>query len=570
LARPSFLRLPGRHHVQALICGAQRVLSEEWRASEPHRWLSGRPQPPGFSHQPRDFRPADPEIGRAILAGAFVLEGATLATGVRGDPWDRPAPSRAFAEALHRFDWLPGLIAAGPDGAAEALRLVLEWRRVFGRWNAFSWSTEIMARRVFNLACAGPQLAARASEAETAQIAADLARQARDLLGPGEVSSQAERAACAAVAGASLRGAAGRQILDRALGRLSPALAATVGAEGGHASRRADLALELLFDLQTLDEVMVQRGLAAPDAVQRAIDRLAATVRFFTLADGALATFQGGRPRRAAYVAAARAQDETGDRPPAPELGGYHRLEGRGLQLLADVSPPAAGAWSIRAADHPLAIQIVTDGRRLIDPGADRTIEGASTVQVGDDRVGVVLGGFPASILGPRLVDAEYAVHVTPHEAPGARWLDVAHHGWMPRHGLMHQRRLYVDVDAGELRGEDRLTPTSKAQGPDGRHFVPYALRFPLHAGVQALVSQDGKSVLLRPEGTTQGWILRNDALQMGLETVAGPDRPVRVLVLRGQRRADSGARVRWKLAPARPTAPPAAAAAETVGKLGI
>ena len=31
-------------------------------------------------------------------------------------------------------------------GAAEALRLVLEWRRPFGRWNPFSWSGEVLER----------------------------------------------------------------------------------------------------------------------------------------------------------------------------------------------------------------------------------------------------------------------------------------------------------------------------------------------------------------------------------------------------------------------------------------
>lgn len=563
------MRLPGRHHARALIVGAGRVLAEEWRASEPHRWLTSRPRPSGFALQPRDFRPADPEIGRAILAGAFVLAGATLPAGVRGDPWDRPSPSRAFAEALHRFDWLPGLIAAGPDGAAEALRLVLEWRRVFGRWNAFSWAPEIMARRVFNLACAGPVLAARASEAETAQIAADLARQARDLLGPGDVSALAERAACAAVAGAALRGPAGQQLLDRALDSLSPALGVTVGPEGGHASRRGDLALELLFDLQTLDEAMVQRGLAAPDVVQRAIDRLAATVRFFTLEDGALATFQGGAAKGPAYVAAARAQDETGDRPTGQELGGYHRLDGRALQVVADVSPPPRSAWGQRACDQPLAVQVLADGRRLIDPGFGRTIETAATVEVGGHGLGRVLGGFPAAVLGGRLVDADYAVDVARHEAPGARWLELAHHGWMGPYGLMHQRRLYLDVDPGELRGEDRLTPTSRAQGPDGRHFVPYALRFPLHPGVQALVSQDQKSVLLRPEGASEGWVLRNDVLPIALESRPGGPRPGLMLVLRGQRRADSGARVRWKLAPARAPSGEAGDRPEA-GRLGL
>ncbi|MBL8772577.1 MAG: heparinase II/III family protein [Phenylobacterium sp.] len=542
------VHLPGRHAALALAVGAARTLQEEWRASGLRRWTAARPQPEGFGVQPRDFRPPDADAGKAILAGAFVLAGQTLAVGPRGDPWDRPSPSRAFAEALHRFDWLPGLVAAGPDGAAEALRLVLEWRRLFGRWNGFAWSPQVMARRVFNLACAGPALAARASEAETAQLAGDLARQARDLLLPGDPADAASRAASAAVAGAALRGAAGRRLLERALARLARALAATVDADGGHATRRPDLALELLFDLQTLDEAMVQRGLAAPDAVQRAIGRLAAAVRFFTLADGRLAAFHGGRACAAAYVAAARAQDETGDRATPGELSGYQRLDAPRLQVVADVAPPAPGPWAADACAAPLALAVLVGGRRLVDACAGRGIEAAATAEAGETPARV-LDGFAGAVLGPRLVDATFAVDVQRHEAPGALWLDLAHHGWMPRYGLMHQRRLYLDVAAGELRGEDRLTPTARAQGPDGRHFIPYAIRFPLHAGVRALVSQDRRSVLLRLEGEADGWILRNDALDIVLEPRPGGGAQ---LVLRGQRRADSGARVRWKLAPAR------------------
>lgn len=543
-------RLPGRHLALALVVGAGRALQEEWRASPTWRWAAGRPRPDGFGIQARDFRPVELEAGRAILAGAFVLAGQTLAVGVRGDPWDRPSPSRAFAEALHRFDWLPSLIATGPDGAAEALRLTLEWRRLFGRWNAFAWSPEVMARRVFNLACAGPALAARASDAETARIAADLARQARDLLAVGGAEDAAERCVCAAVAGATLRGASGRRLLDKALARLPRALSITVGADGGHATRRPDRALELLFDLQTLDDAMAQRGLAAPEAVQRSIDRLAGAVQFFTLADGSLATFHGGVARTAPYVAAARAQDEAGGRPLPSQLGGYERLDAPGLQMMADVAAPPAGVWSRSACAHPLAVQVLAGGRRLIDAGAGRLIRDCATIEVGERGVGEVLAGHVARSLGPRLVDTDILVDAQRHEAPGALWLDLAHQGWMRRHGLVHQRRLYLDTEASELRGEDRLTPTARAQGPDGRHFVPYALRFPLHPGVQAMVSQDKRSVLLRLPGPGPGWILRNDVLDFALETqTPGPGLQ---LVLRGQRRADSGARVRWKLAPAR------------------
>lgn len=555
-------RLPGRHLATAAGVALGRALSEEWRASDPHRWLTSRPSPDGFALQPRDGRPADPEAGRRILSGVFTLAGATLSVGVGGDPWDQPSPTRAFAEELHGFTWLPDLIAAGPEGAAEALRLVLAWRRMFGRWNAFAWGQPIMARRVFNLACAGPSLTARGSDAETLQIAADLARQARDLLSPGGITTAADRAVAAAVAGVALSGAAGARLLDRALIKLCRALLRTVAPDGGHASRQPSAALELLFDLQTLDEAMIQRGLAAPDAVQRAIDRLALAVRFFTLADGGLVAGQGGAARSAAYVAAVRAQDEAGDRPMASELGGYQRMESRRLQVIADTGPPPAGAWSLVAAASPLAVQVLAGGRRLIDFDAGRTLDAASTVQVADRELTRPIEGLAARILGPRLVDTDAGVEVQRHEAPGAAWLDLAHQGWNRRYGLMHQRRLYLDLEAGDLRGEDRLTPTARAQGPDGRHFVAYTLRFQLHPGVRALVAQDRRSVLLRADGVQEGWVLRNDVLDIAIEPGPRPGRPGLQLVLRGQRRADSGARVRWRLSPAKtPLAPVASAA---------
>ena len=545
-------RFPGRYLATAAGVHMGRTLSEEWRASDLHRWLTERPRPEGFALQPVDRRPTDSDTGRLILAGTFTLADATMTVGVGGNPWDRACPTRAFAEALHSFAWLPDLVAVGPDGAAEALRLVLEWRRLFGRWNPFAWNPAIMARRVFHLACAGPSLTARASDTETLQIAADLARQARDLLGPADIAGAADQAVAAAVAGVALSGSAGERLLERALARLSRALPRTVTADGGHASRQASAALELLFDLETLDEAMVQRGLAAPDTVQRAIDRLAAAVRFFTLADGSLAAGHGGVIRDAPYVASVRALDEAGDRPMPSELGGYQRMESRRLQVIADTAPPPNGPWSMSGAASPLAMQVLAGGRRLIDLDAGRSLDAATTVQVEARDLSRPITGLAARILGPRLADMDTVVEVQRHEAPGAVWLDLAHHGWNRRYGLMHQRRLYLDLEAGDLRGEDRLTPTARAQGPDGRHFVAYTLRFQLHPGVRALVAQDRRSVLLRADGVQDGWILRNDVLEISIEPAPRAGRPALQLVLSGLRRADSGARVRWRLSPAR------------------
>jgi uncharacterized heparinase superfamily protein len=560
-------RIPGGYQLFAASAALGRRMGLEWRASPLHHLLLSGPRPEGLGAHPTDLRPADSEAGRRILAGGFVFGGETLTTGPRGDPWDRASPSRRFAAALHGFGWLKDLTMHGDPGAWEALRLTLAWRRVFGRWNSFSWAPEIVERRVFNLACAIRAISGPASDAEADQIAADLARQGRYLLGlrDGPVRA-AERAAAAAVAGAALGGLAGEQLLDGALGRLVHLLPQTVAQDGGHASRSPQAGLELYFDLSTLDEVLTQRGAAPPDEMARAIDRLAGAVRFLTLADGRLAAFQGGEALSPAYIAAARAQDEApADRDPPKARGGYHRLETRSLQVVADASAPAPGALSLTACAQPLAIEVLAGGKRLIvgsgwSPGAPgpqalRLVDGASTASVSDAACGAPLSGFAARVLGPRLRDAYSILETRRHEAPGAFWLELAHDGWIHRYGLRHERRLYLDTEADELRGEDRLVPAAKTRGRDGRRFVPFIVRFHLHPQISALISRDKKSVLLKAEGEETGWWLRNDALEVTLEASThhqdGQTRHGQQIVLRGQARLDAGAKVRWKLSSA-------------------
>lgn len=546
-----------------------RRLRGEYHGGGIYRWLASRKKVSGLGAAPRDYRPADPEGGRRILAGAFVFSGATLAFGPRGDPWDRATPSRQFAVALHRFNWMRDLLAAGPEGAAEALRLTLEWRRLFGGWNRFVWNPEALERRVFNLACALPPLMARASEAEQALLLESVRLQARTLLdASGGTARAAECAAAAAVAGASLGGEAGKTLLEAALAKLGPALDAAVSVDGGHATRSPETALELLFDLRTLDEALSQLGHDAPVEMNRAVARLASAVRFFTLADGRLPIFHGGEALSGPYVSAARADDDAFEDVPVVSANGFHRLQGRTMQVISDGAPPARGAWSETACGQPMAMEVLADGRRLITnvgwspratgPQALRIVEGGSTAALAEAACGQPLSGFLASALGPRLVDGAPNVTVERQETAEAVWLELIHDGYAGRLGLKHERRLYLDLASEELRGEDRFTAArAPSGGAEGRRFIPFVIRFHLAPEVSALISQDRKSVLLKTEGGDHGWQLRSDAGDIAIEPSShyedGEPRRNQQIVLRGQARADEGGRIRWKLIPATP-----------------
>jgi uncharacterized heparinase superfamily protein len=469
-----------------------RQMRREWRAGPLHHLAIARPRTDGLAIRPRDLRPA------------FSFGGQRIEVGRGGDPWRRALPSRGFARALHSFDWIRDLIATGEAGQRESLRLWLEWRAVFGRYNEFAWSGEALERRVFNLAASAAALAPLVSDAEGAAFVADLARQARHLLGdPGDPGRAADRAAAAALVGAGLSGKAGEALRSQALPRLERLLPAAVLRDGVHASRSPERGLELLFDLLALDDALSQLGAPAPVEVSRAVDRLSAATRFFTLEDGRLAAFQGGEPGAPERIAATLALDAAEQPPPkSVPYGGYHRLEGRGLQIIADAGEIAGPLGGPAACLQAGALSVLCDGRRLIGGSA------WSAKADADPALRGPLGGSCLALGGASPSGA--AASAERQESPDALWLEFSHDGWRLL-GFDCTRRLFLDTVAGELRGEDVLTPIGRPREP-----VRFAIRFHLAPDVAAQLSADGKSALLRPAGVRgAGWRLRGDSAAM-------------------------------------------------------
>ena len=551
---------PGGRTLLAAVALVRTWTLREYWSSGLYRWLLGRPAAQGLAAAPRELRPPDPVVGRAALAGQYHLAGTGFETGPGGDPWDRPSPSRDFAVALHRYVWLPDLLALGEEGAREGLRLVLGWDDLFGvAVTAFPWSPEVLERRVFNLACAARRLTAVASDAEAERLVAALSVQARHLLNDPRPGRTAETFTAAAIAGCTLAGPVGERLLKRALPRLAACLPHAILADGGLKTRSPQAGLELLFDLQTLDDALLQRGREAPQELARAIDRLSGAACFFTLGDGRLGAFQGGESSSRRLIEAALATD-TGETKPfgyAPHSG-YHRLQGRALQVLVDAAAPARGAWSLAACGQPAAFELSAGRDKLIvngawsplaqGPNALRLAAAGSTASLGEGSAGAPLSGFEAEALGARLIDGARRVEARRNESDAGVWLEISHDGWVPGTGLIHTRRLFLDAKTDELRGEDAFNPSGEKAG--GR-VTAYAIRFHLHPEVKASLARDKRSAMLKGP-SDQGWWLRNDASEVTLEPSVhfenGEPRRTTQVVLRGQIPPGEGARARWKL----------------------
>jgi len=513
---------------------------------------------------PRNLRPVDLERGRAILAGDFALSGGRLQIGPSGNPWAMASPNRQFAVALHEFGWLDHVMATGPDGRAKALQLVLGWHREFGRWNRFSWDRSILERRVYALACHLGGLGQVASDRELARLGRSLLRQAYYLFaerGPRPV----ERAAITAMAACALKGRDSERLLKLGLARLARDLPVTVLGDGGHNSRSPEAAMALLLDLMSLDDGLTQQGRAAPAPMTMAISRLTQAMRFFTLPDGQLASFQGGETCDRALIAAASAHDDHDLDPKQPQQArqsGYQRLQVGPLAVMIDVGTPAEGQLAQTACAQPLAIEIVCGRDRLVTNGgwsprltqaqAYRLTPAGSTACLGQSSAGHVLQGALGKTLGPRLVGAARQVQYRRHEAEAGLLLEASHDGWAAEFGLMHERRLFVRQDGVELRGEDHFfRPNGLGRRLEAGRAIRLDVCFHLDPRVRASLAQDRRSVLLVTP-VSGGWRLRTDAavisIEQGLQFVDGLPRRTSKVVLRDSVDRQSGGKIRWKL----------------------
>ncbi|MEO1038986.1 MAG: heparinase II/III family protein [Pseudomonadota bacterium] len=508
------------------FAGGQRV----YRAAT----LSGQTVT-GFAVEPVDLRQGDKGVGAALLSGRFGLAGETLQIEAGESLWDRPSPSRRFAEALHGFDWLRDLLSVDdPEALSRARAHFDDWISHFGRWNWFAWSPEVTGRRLSALAYAGPRLFEDETGAPVSARYGVVARGARRLARTAPLLAETRDRLDAAIA-LSLANTVfdlGDTAFKQANEALSVALKRQVLPDGGHVSRSPEAGAELFVDLAALEDAARRRGLQLHFECRRALDRLAPMARFFQLPGGALASFHGGGEGDAqALKAAARLVDAPNKSFDIAPHAGFHRIDAGGSVVIMDTGAPPAHAHARDAHASALAFEFAASGSRLVvncgwssdQPNhwrdAVRATAAHSALTLEETSSARLLKpGWRRDLLGPRISEGPEPVRARRNEEELGAWLEATHDGYRQSYGLGVRRRLFLAADGGDLRGEDGLyRPVEDGPPANPEARLQFALRFHLHPGVRASLSRDSLSALLvLPNG--DGWRFRTDGGPVRLE----------------------------------------------------
>jgi uncharacterized heparinase superfamily protein len=141
--------------------------------------------------------------------------------------------------------------------------------------------------------------------------------------------------------------------------------------------------------------------------------------------------------------------------------------------------------WSaaLRAtAAHSTAIVADTSSVRMLKPGRVR------------------------DLLGPRLIASYGGAESRRSENVQGLIVEAGHDLYMPRFGIVHERRLILAPRGTSLSGNDKLLPRRPKKGKRPR--LSFALRFHIHPDIRLSLAQGGGSVILKlPNG--EGWRFR-------------------------------------------------------------
>jgi uncharacterized heparinase superfamily protein len=463
---------------------------------------------------PEDPIPGDPALGNRLRAGRLFRDG--YGQGMLDGRLDSPNAPAAWRKWVHGWGWLRDLAAAEGLTQSEVARaeaLSKRWLARFHDYDEEAWAPDATGSRILMACCHAPLVIPGKDHVHRSAVLNAIARWSRHLdraaprMQPGLPRVQA----IAGLIGSALILPGGEDRLARGLGLLEQALADVLNEDGAPVSR-APLDLAQLGDLMLVIAAFHAARMQKPSApVERTLDLVRRTLGALAMGDGLPAPWHGGQPSSAQI---ARLGVTPGTVPP-PRSSGFQRLSAGTVRLVMDAGPPPPAR--LNPATHASTLAFVfTDGNRpiVVSCGAERGAEGERAfppelvmgLRSTAGHSTLVLADTNSSRLpdgGPRRLGGVEEVVVESRMTREGQWLEARHDGYARRHGFDHLRRLWLNAEGTDLRGEDQLVPVRSALALSRQRApLAVAIRFHLGAGAVATPTQDGRGALITVPGT--------------------------------------------------------------------
>lgn len=513
---------------------AERI-ARPYRAAQNRMWarrarLGGRPRV--AETLPEPVLLGDGERGQALVDGTWHSGGHVVDIGT-GSIWTARLPSPRLEAERQSCLWLDDLAALGDQPARlQAQAWIQDWITRFGGGRGPGWQPQTAGLRAMHIAVHASLLSEGLDRTSVDRLWRTLAAHQRYLTRawprahPGLPRLQA-------LAGLVWSGV----VLphgghSEALAETAALAEALIDPDGGTPSRIPEELAEILILLIWTARLLEDADQRAMAPHLSAIVRAVPTLRPLRMGDGSTARFHGGSAGSADRLDQALAELRLAAQPKPRLPMGYARLGGGRAVVLMDGAPPPSGP---AAAAATLAFEMSVGRQPFLTnagPGAAfgtpwalaaRQTAAQTAVEVaGTSSARLVTRGLAARTFGPRLADGPALVSVRQAQDATGQWLLATQDGFIGSHGLLQERRLFLDARGLELRGEDILTVADvrardqfERQARDGR--IPFAARFHLHPSVSA-EPDPGRALVALRLSSGEVWLFRAVGGTVGVE----------------------------------------------------
>ena len=537
----------------------------------------------GFVSQPEPRSIGSFAKGRQLAAGNIMLAGH-LIEAPNAMLWDIDPPDLMFAQDAHGFAWLDDLAAAGDINARKlAQDWVFGWIERYDTGRGAGWLPDLTGRRLIRWIHHALFILQGRTPEESERFFRALGRQTIFLAKRWSATTHGlprfEALTGLIYAGLSLTGM--EQYVQPATRALARECRSQIDETGGIPTRNPEELLEVFTLLTWSATALKEAGWTPAESHQKALRRMAPTLRTLRHSDGGLARFHGGGRGLDGRLDHALLQSGNRDMNSDGLAMGFARLSSGRTSIIADAETPPQARAAVNAHASTLAFEM-TSGRRavIVNCGSGDTfgedwrsagratpshsslyIEGQSSARLGRK---LSYGGIVREVLveGPKQVPIEMT------HGLDAISFNGAHDGYVAKYGLTHVRELQLSLDGRELSGEDLLIAIEerhkktfdRALEAGKLEGIYTQIKFHLHPEVDANLDLGGNAVSLALK-SGEVWVFRHDGVaelsvepSVYLERGRLQPRATKQIVL-SRRVMEYGTRTRWSLAKAQDTA---------------
>lgn len=448
-----------------------------------------------FAGELPEFRPADREAVRDMMAGRYLLASKLVETG-GASPFGLDVDHLDWWLNLHGFSWLRHFRDVRDNGERRFARtLVLDWIGREGKFERDTWTPSLTAQRVLNWLRHLPLLLDGATPEQAKTIQRVLGAQIQSLkvrAGLARDPTDALFATIALLAAEHCEQGDKTDVPGR-VERLNALLSRHLDADGMHLSRNSRLQLQLLVELVSIRRIAAAVKSEAGNELGAQIDRMHESLDALTLSSGEPAYFNGCG-HLAHDVLIAIQSNAPSRRRRSTLLGGYGILRDGDAVVIADsgVTPP---------------------------PGFDADSHASSLAfefSHGSELILGSCGPAPADLPATKALFSQGVAHSSPtidaEDAPTApppvmtlepadQLLSLTSLGYARRFGVNVERRITLLSGGTTLVGQDQMIANGTPSGL-------LAVRFHLAPGVMVRRnSGEGIVRLVLPNGAVWSFL---------------------------------------------------------------